>query len=127
MTTIDLSAVIAKAREDPRILALYLLGSFARNEAREDSDVDLGIAATGDFGPLERAEFAAESSLALGREIDAGELSSKDLIYAREAILGGRRIYVRDEGKADLLAATLLGMYANFEIERREVVDAYTA
>jgi predicted nucleotidyltransferase len=78
----DFSSCIERARGDERILALYLLGSAQAGTMRPDSDVDLAIL----LGPgrridsLERASIAAETSLALGREVDLGEVSSRNLI-----------------------------------------------
>jgi hypothetical protein len=58
-------------------------------------------------------------------DVDLGELCSRNLIYARETIFKGRRLFARDESRADLIEAGLLGMYAQFNEDRREVLDAY--
>lgn len=112
---------------DPRILALYLLGSAHSGAMRPDSDIDLAILVEpgSRIEALERAEFAAEVAYAIGRDVYLGEMSSLNLVYAREAILKGRRLFERDRGRAELREASMLGMYANFHEERREVADAY--
>jgi hypothetical protein len=60
-----------------------------------------------------------------GREVDIGILSSKNLIYTREAILKGNCIYEIDDIYSRLFAATALGLYAQLKKERREVENAY--
>jgi hypothetical protein len=76
---------------------------------------------------MDLGRLAAAISLEVGRVVDLGILNSANLVYARQAILAGRRIYARDPKRTDLLAASLLGMYERFNLDRREVRDAYTA
>jgi uncharacterized protein len=59
--------------------------------------------------------------------LDIGEISSKNLVYSKEAVLGGQRIYVRNESEADLKISTILGMYIVFNEDRQEVLNAYRA
>jgi len=115
--------------EDDRLLAVYLLGSAVRDELRRESDIDLALMPKpGTSIPaIERFNVAGCLSVQLGRQVDLGELGSHNLVYAREAILTGERIYLRDAFAADLRAATLLGMYFRFNEEREEVLDAYRA
>ena len=123
----DFESVLSLFTADPRILALYVLGSAASDTMRPDSDVDLAILLESGkkMGALERAELAADATLKLSRDVDLGELCSRNLIYAREAILKGRRLFTRNESRADLIETGLLGMYAQFNEDRREVLDAY--
>lgn len=126
---LDLDALVATLSRDTAIDAAYLLGSAVSGRMRPDSDVDIAVlpAAHRELTALDRGRLAAAISLDLGRVVDLGVLSSANLIYARQAILTGRRIYVRNPKRADLLAAALLGMYERFDLDRREVCDAYTA
>jgi len=73
----------------------------------------------------ERAVLAGEVSMVLGRDADIGELSSGNLVYAKEAIYKGSLVYSRDEAYTRLMATSLLSMYASFNEERREVLDAW--
>lgn len=125
----DPAPIIAVIAADERVLAAWLLGSAARGTLRDDSDVDIALLSRDParLGAVERCELGARIALAIGREVDPGSLDSGDLVYAREAILGGRRIYARDPAAADARAATLLGLYARFADDRREVLDAYRA
>lgn len=120
--------IISSLSGDSRILAAYLLGSAARDALRPDSDLDIAImpAAGVHFTALELAELAAQLTPLAGRPVDIGLVSPANLIYAREAILSGRRIVCRNPFQADLAAATLLGLAAQFDYERREVVHAYS-
>ncbi len=124
---LDVAARMFAAESD--VLAVYLLGSAASGRMRPDSDVDLAIMPEPgrSFDASRMIELAAEATLELGRDVDPGVLSSRNLVYAREALLTGVRIFSRDDFRADLSAATLLGLYDRFQAERREVLDAFTA
>ncbi len=124
-----LLAIQRRLEQDRRVLAAYLLGSAASGRMRPDSDLDLALMTMPDatLSPQDRITLAAELGLEVGIVVDIGELSSKNLVYAKEAILTGRRFFTRDVFQADLKACTLLGMYFRFNEERREVLDAYRA
>lgn len=124
-----LLAIQRRLEQDGRVLAAYLLGSAACGRMRPESDLDLALMTMPgvNLSPLERIALAAELGLEVGIVVDIGELSSNNLVYAKEAILTGRRIFTRDPFQADLRACTLLGMYCRFNEERQEVLDAYRA
>ena len=124
---IDLNPIIPLFKNDPDIMALYVLGSAATGSMRPDSDIDLAILYEPghEHTALRRAEIAADATCALGRDVDCGEVSSRNLVYAREAILKGRRLFARDAFRADSMETNLLGMYTRFNEDRREVLDAY--
>ena len=114
---------------DPRIIAVYALGSAVRDELRPDSDIDLALL----LAPGEALPAADQSALVvtltslLGRPVDLGLLSAKNLVYMRQAVLAGRCIYRRPFSKAALMVATWLGLYARYHDERKEILNAYTA
>ena len=125
----DENAIIRLLAADERIEAAYLLGSAAQGRLRPESDVDIAVMPARDksLNAVERCLLAASLSLELGREVDLGLLSSANLVYARQAILTGHRLFARDAFRADLQAASLLGMYERFNLDRREVSNAYSA
>ncbi len=126
---LDLSCIKEQINSDPRILSAYALGSAVSGRMRPDSDLDIAIlpAAGVLLSQVDIMELSAALSLAIGRNVDLGVLSSHNLIYSSEAILKGERLFCRDAFQGDLAAATLLGLAAWFEFERREIVNAYTA
>jgi len=123
------TVALSCGQADPRILALYLLGSVARGEERPDSDIDIGLMPQpGEhISALERAALANSMAVELKRSVDIGEVSSKNLVYSYEVLLKGLQLYAQDQYQADLYRANLLGMYLQFNFDRREVLDAYRA
>lgn len=114
---------------ETRVLAAYLLGSAVSGRLRPDSDVDVALLPRPglSFGDSDRAALAARIAFEIGRDVDLGLLGSGNLIYAKEAIFTGIRIFSRNDTAADAAEATLLGMYVSFNEERQEVLDAYRA
>ena len=96
---------------------------------RIDSDIDLALM----FEPglsmniLERQDMANTLSYELKRTVDLGEISNRNLVYTREVLLTGIPVYVKDSDKVNLLRANLLGLYVQFNQDRKEVLDAYRA
>ncbi len=121
-------AAVAEASEDERILALYLLGSVAEGRGRPDSDIDIAMMAVPgvEVSGLDRARIAGRLSYRLGRLVDMGELSSRNLVYANEALHSGIQLYARDPEAAALYAANLLGLYLEFNERRQKIIHAYT-
>ncbi|MBM4154983.1 MAG: nucleotidyltransferase domain-containing protein [Lentisphaerae bacterium] len=125
----DFAPASERLAADARILAAYALGSAVRNSLRPDSDIDIGILPFRDdsLSAVEIQQLAADLSVSFRRPVDLGVVSSANLIYSRQCLLGGTRIFCRDPGRAELRAASLLGMSMQFDLDRREVVHAYSA
>ena len=114
---------------DARILAVYLLGSALKANLGMESDIDLALMleAGAAMSSLDRMKIANDLAYKLERSVDLGEISSANLVYAREAFLSGVPIFQRNSEKASLRRASLMGMYIQFNLDRKEVLDAYTA
>jgi predicted nucleotidyltransferase len=130
MTRADIETVIIDVvAGEPRVLAAYLLGSFVRDSLRRDSDIDLALLLMPGqtMTAIERAELGASLAFRIGRDVDVGLISSHNLVYAHQVAFTGRRIFSRDVGRTDHDMTTLLGLYAQFQWDRREVLHAYSA
>jgi predicted nucleotidyltransferase len=113
---------------DRRLDAAYALGSVVRGELRASSDIDLALLPASHvmIGAYDLMELAERLTDIAGRSVDLGVLSSRNLVYAHQAILTGKCVWRRAGTFTELRIATLLGLYARFQFDRREVLDAYT-
>lgn len=129
MTTDKRDQVHGVLKQYPAILAAYLHGSTAKGTARPDSDVDIALLpAPGQRLSLKfRLECGGELESILGCSVDLGELSTRNLIYAKEVIENGQEIFTTNRFQSDLFMATALAMYAELQQQRKEVLHAYTA
>mgnify|MGYP001602871500 CR=1 FL=1 len=113
----------------PAVEAAYLLGSAAENRLREDSDVDIAIllrkssSITGE----ERLALSAALARVCHRSVDLGVLSTRNLVFAKEAVAKGRLLAERDHVVTATFAMHVLSMYAALQVARREVLHAYAA
>jgi len=86
----------------PGIAAVYLYGSFAKNKATKNSDIDLGVI----FEKKELKPFAspmvvlaAELSNLLGRKIEVADLEQCRIDFSHRVISEGILIYSQNEVK----------------------------
>ena len=113
----------------PAVAAVYLLGSAAAGVMRDDSDIDIALLPV-DEQPISlqsRLEMAALLEAELHRVVDIGVITTKNLIYASEAIFKGRRIITIHKGYTEAMEARLLGCYFIFKQDRKVVEESYRA
>ena len=115
-------------KRNPGILAAYLHGSMAKGTEHEDSDVDIAILAEpGQHISLQtRLEYAGELESVFHRPVDIGELSTHNLIYAKEVAVSGQQIFTTNPLESDRFLATCLSMYTDLQVQRKEVLNAYS-
>ncbi|MFO7818330.1 MAG: nucleotidyltransferase domain-containing protein [Desulfovibrionales bacterium] len=123
----EIDIIIRIIGQDSRIIAAYLLGSAASGTMRGDSDVDLAVLVSDNesLSSMERLDLASDIALATGRVADIGEISPDNLVYSKEAVLGGKRIFIREGAEAEMKISRILGMYIVFNEARQEIINAY--
>ncbi|WP_143012167.1 type VII toxin-antitoxin system MntA family adenylyltransferase antitoxin [Desulfuromonas thiophila] len=109
------------------VAAVYLLGSALSGKMRRDSDIDLALLpVTGQkISMRTRLELAAQLEERLNRTIDIGVITAQNLVYAREAILNGRRLVTLHRDDTEAAETRLLGSYFTFRQDRKEVEESY--
>ena len=125
----QLEETVRILESNPKISAAYLHGSTAKGTARPDSDIDIALLPVSreKISTYERLQYAAELEEILHRTIDLGILKTDNLIYAKEVIASGERLFTKNQLHSDLFVATALAMYAELQQQRKEVLHAYSA
>ena len=89
--------------EHEEIIAVYLHGSLAGGDQRNDSDIDIALLLKGDFEPdaLYPARVAEEIARKchLPREIDVRVLNDMPLTFVHQVLKNGVLIHSRDDRK----------------------------
>lgn len=113
--------------KDNRILSIYLLGCIVNGNFNDNSDIDIALMLYPemDINPMELLEISSVLSIKLGRRVDLGLLSSKNLIYVSEVLYKGEILFTKSEDDNNLNRVKLLSLYLSFNDERKEVLDAY--
>ena len=126
-------AVAGYCEERSEIAACYLYGSYARGEARPDSDVDLAFLLDGampqsHYGDL-RIDYYGSLALLLRKELNILVMNAAGELVLGEILREGVRIFVRDEESLDAFVARKVPLIAEFtyysELFRRKLVERY--
>lgn len=101
----------------PSMRFAVLMGSFARDAAGPDSDVDVGIVPSDPSLPL-AAELELQNRLseAVGREVDLVRLDGDDLLLGREAALHGVLLFEETKGVYARHRARATSDWLDFEV-----------
>ena len=125
MTPATLSATVTRvAKEDPRILAVYLYGSRSRGEERPDSDVDVGVLYRDPVDVLELLDFESRLQAELGLRVQAVDVGRCSAFLAFD-VISGERLYCTDSTRCDefdLYVMRRAGDLLPFERERMRMV-----
>lgn len=107
--------------DERQIIAVYLFGSFAKNSARRQSDIDLAFIFNekyyreDPFRALQTAELlSVEISQTIEKPIDAVVLNSASLIFAFQTVKNGVCLYESDTVGRILYEVSLRSKYEDF-------------
>jgi predicted nucleotidyltransferase len=101
------------------ILFAYVYGSFARKEARKDSDIDVAIflknSHTIEKDPMFEVKLALEIEKELRKPVDVRILNDKPLIFINQVMKHGKLLFSRDERERISFETKMLDLYLDFE------------
>ncbi|MGR3176752.1 MAG: type VII toxin-antitoxin system MntA family adenylyltransferase antitoxin [Candidatus Anammoxibacter sp.] len=123
-----LNKVIDYIKSFDLVNAVYLHGSYAKGKLHPNSDIDMAVLLMKGFSNLKTEDIlnmTSQLELIFNRKVDLGVLSSNNLIYTKEVIEHGISIFCRNRFEKELFEATMLSMYLNLQIERKEILNAY--
>lgn len=121
------SAVSDYFLHQQNVQVALLHGSYAKGNARNDSDIDIAIIPEPGlaFSSSELALIATDLTMLLRKTVDVGLITSANLVFAKEALENGIPLFVRSKYYLDMMRMTLLSMYVGFCEDRKEVVNAW--
>ncbi|MDZ7801775.1 MAG: nucleotidyltransferase domain-containing protein [Trueperaceae bacterium] len=111
-------------RRDPDILVAYLFGSAAQGGMTPDSDVDVGVLASGPLETEQRTRLVREIAAATGHPLDLVDLRTAGVPLLQAALSKGRPLICRDRRTRDQLITKMLADVEDFLPLRRRLLEA---
>lgn len=103
---------------------ILLFGSFAKGNAREDSDIDLAYFSKQPLSSYERFNLAGELAAVAKREVDLVDIKRIDTVFTMEIFEQGIPIYIRDENEFTRQKMRAYSMYATLSEQRAPILEA---
>ena len=103
---------------------IYLFGSFAKGQGREDSDIDLGIYTDKEISSYELFTIANKLSFEIKRDVQIVDLKEVDTVFASQIVGNREELYSKDEKLRANYNIRVFKDYAKLNEERKIVLDA---
>lgn len=110
-------------QKHPEIKVLGYFGSYAKNTARSQSDVDICLAAEYPLSSEKKIDYANELTLLLTKEVDLLDLKSANGIILKEALVHGKWI-VKDTNTFAQVLTKMLFDQADFQPHYQRMLKA---
>jgi predicted nucleotidyltransferase len=99
-------------------VVVYLFGSAARNEMRNDSDVDIAYLSDVKLSQYENFMLAQELADIFNRDVDLINLRESSTVFKAQVVGTGKRIYCSDENRRMYFEMRAFKEYALLNEER---------
>lgn len=113
----------------PMLEAAYVFGSFAAEEERAESDVDIALllppARAKSTGSLCMSSLRFQLEKELKRKVDLVNLRLVSTVFQKEIITTGRRFFCGDEYAAESFEMLILSFYQKLNQERAEILSEF--
>lgn len=123
-----LHADIAKAVHQvlPQARALWLFGSAARNEMRDDSDIDLAVTLPAPLTPLEKWQVQSQLAQLLGADIDLLDFGRLPTVMQYQVIETGQLLFATDPVATETYNAFVRSEYMDIQRWRQPMIAKLT-
>lgn len=103
---------------------IYLFGSFAKGEAREDSDIDIAIYVEEEVSPYDLFIISNQLSFKVKRDVQIVDLKKVDTVFASQIVGHREELYCEDETLKGNYNMRTFKEYAKLNEERKPILDA---
>lgn len=103
---------------------IILFGSFAKGNARDESDIDLAYFSKQQVSSYERFIIAGELAELTGREVDLVDIKQIDTVFTMQIFSQGIPIYIDNENEFIRQKMRAYSMYATLNEQRAPIIEA---
>ena len=130
MTQSERQAIFDTARDTvlatlPKAWAIYVYGSFAREEDWPHSDLDIAVLLPPEQRIPDLLELIGEISKQIHRDVDVVDLRRVGDVLRREVLESGRSLFESDPEKVLAWEASAMSRYAHYREEVRDILDDF--
>lgn len=108
-------------RISPSLIILF--GSAAKDELKEESDIDVAFLCDKDIDEYDLFMIAQEVANAVGRDIDLVDLKKASTVFRAQIIGTGKEIFNQNKKNSDYFKMQAFKDYANLNEERQCILD----
>jgi predicted nucleotidyltransferase len=103
--------------------AIYIFGSYAKNNFNKNSDIDIAVIFKNKKSPLEVFKLQEELSLILKKDVDLIDLENVNTVFAYEII--NNSIKLKTSKKAENLENRIWWNYLTLQDDRKEIIEDF--
>lgn len=116
--------IIEYLKDKIELSLIYLFGSFAKGEGREDSDVDLAIYPEEDISPYDLFVISNKLSFEIKKDVQIVNLKDIDTVFAAQIVGNREELYCKDKTLMANYNIRVFKDYAKLNEERQVILDA---
>lgn len=103
---------------------VYIFGSAARDEMRDDSDIDIAYVSDVTISSYDNFILAQELADVFKRDVDLINLDEASTVFKAQIIGSGKKVYCTDENQRMYLEMRILKEYALLNEEREPIIKS---
>lgn len=109
----------------PKLLGIYIFGSYADNSATKNSDIDIAFLSFEKITVVQKWKIQEELASILDIDIDLVDLKDATVVLRAEIVEKGKLIYSADPYQVDYFEMTTYSMYAGLNESRADILKEY--
>ena len=120
----DKGTIIEFLNDKLKAKFIYLFGSFARGEGRDDSDIDLAVYLDDEIGAYDLFTISNQLAFKVKRDVQIVNLKDIDTVFASQIVGNREELYCEDEYLKGSYNMKTFREYAKLNEERKIILDA---
>ena len=120
----DKNIIVEYLKDKLKPRFIYLFGSFAKGEGRQDSDIDLAIYMDKEISAYDLFIISNKLSFEVKRDVQIVDLRDIDTVFAAQIVGNRKELYCEDEALKANYNIRAFKDYAKLNEERKVILDA---